>query len=128
MIIATSAILSILQGKPERRSLVEAIEAAESRRMSVATFVEISTTIETRYGAEGLRDFDRFIGRAGVELVPVDREQALLARDAFSRFGKGRYRTELTYGDYFAYALAISLGEQLLRSGNGFAQTEVLIG
>lgn len=38
--IDTSAQLAILQDEPERRLFNEAIEAAESRSISVATFVE----------------------------------------------------------------------------------------
>ena len=43
MVIDTSAILAILQGEPQRRAFLEAIEGADTRRMSVATFVEDST-------------------------------------------------------------------------------------
>src|SRR5713226_6375335 len=125
MVIDTSAVLAIVQGEPERRSVLEAIEAADSNRMSVASFVESSIVIESRYGAEGLRDLDRFISRASLELMPVDREQGQLARSAFSRFGKGRHRAGLNYGDCFAYAAAISLGEPLLCKGDDFTHTDV---
>ncbi|MFN0166624.1 MAG: type II toxin-antitoxin system VapC family toxin [Bryobacteraceae bacterium] len=84
MAIDTSAVLAILQREPERRSFLEAIEAADSTRMSVASFVEVSMVIESRYGAEGLRDLDRFISRAAIELIPMDREQGHVARSAFS--------------------------------------------
>jgi ribonuclease VapC len=114
MVIDTSAILAILQGEPERRSFLEAIEAADSNRMSVASFVESSIVIESRYGAEGLLDLDRFVSRAGIELISVDKNQGQLARSAFSRFGKGRHPAGLNYGDCFSYAAAISLGEPLL--------------
>ncbi len=60
--------------------------------MSVATFVEIALIIEARHGAEGLRDLDHFIARAGIELDPVDAEHGRAACSAFSRFGKGRHR------------------------------------
>ena len=66
MVIDTSAVLAILQREPERRSFLEAIEAADSTQMSVASFVEISIVIESRYGAEGLHDLDRFISRASI--------------------------------------------------------------
>src|SRR5882724_4239742 len=117
MVIDTSAILAILQREPERRSFLEAIEAADLTRMSVASFVETSIVIESRYGADGLRDLDRFISRAGIELIAVDTGQAHLARSAFSRFGKGRHRAGLNYGDCFSYAAAISLGQPLLCKG-----------
>jgi ribonuclease VapC len=125
MVIDTSAILAILQRETERRTFLEAIEAAASTRMSVASFVESSIVIESRYGAEGLRDLDRFISRAGIEMIPVDAEQGQLARSAFSRFGKGRHRAGLNYGDCFSYAAAISLGEPLLSKGDDFTHTDV---
>ena len=127
MVIDTSAILAILQREAERRGFVEAMESADSTRMSVASFVESSIVIESRYGAEGLRDLDRFISRASIELIPVDKEQAQLARSAFSRFGKGRHRACLNYGDCFSYAAAISLGEPLLCKGDDFIHTDVPI-
>jgi ribonuclease VapC len=127
MVIDTSALIAILQREPERRSFLEAIESADSTRMSIASFVESSIIIESRYGAEGLRDLDRFISRAIIELIPVDEEQGQLARSAYSRFGKGRHRAGLNYGDCFSYAAAISLGEPLLCKGDDFIHTDVPI-
>ena len=97
MVIDTSALLAILQNEPERRRFNEAIESAGTRRMSVASWVESSMVIETRFGAEGLAGLDLLVNRVRIELVLVDLEQATLARRAFSRFGKGRHpsRTEL---------------------------------
>jgi ribonuclease VapC len=125
MVIDTSALLAILFDEPERRAFNEAIDAAESRVMSAATFVELSIVIESRVGAEGLRDLDLFIERAGIELATVDAEQAHAARRAFSRFGKGRHRAGLNYGDCFSYALATVLGEPLLYKGDDFPHTDV---
>jgi ribonuclease VapC len=125
MILDTSAILAILQKEPERRRFLEAIEAADAVRISVASLVETSIVIESRFGAEGLLDLDRFIVRAGIELVPVDAEQSQWARQAFSRFGKGRHRAALNFGDCFSYALAMVLGEPLLFKGDNFLHTDV---
>ncbi|MDW7711318.1 MAG: type II toxin-antitoxin system VapC family toxin [Deferrisomatales bacterium] len=125
MVLDTSALLAILQDEPERRAFNEAIESADAVRMSVATLVEASIVIEVRYGAEGLRDLDRFVDRAAIELAPVDVAQAREARLAFSRFGKGRHPAGLDFGDCFAYALARVLGEPLLFKGDDFSQTDV---
>lgn len=125
MIIDTSALLAILQDEPERRSFNAAIEAAASRSLSSATFVETSIVIGARYGGDGLRDLDLFIAKAEIALVPVDTEQAHAARDAFLRFGKGRHPAGLNYGDCFSYALAKTLGESLLYKGDDFSQTDV---
>ena len=125
MVIDTSALVAILQDEPERRKYIEAIEAADSRLMSTATFVEISIVAEARHGAEGVRALDLFIKRAAIELVPVDTEQASAARHGFARFGKGRHRAGLNYGDCFAYALATVAGEPLLYKGDDFSHTDV---
>ncbi|HEY2775603.1 MAG TPA: type II toxin-antitoxin system VapC family toxin [Candidatus Binatia bacterium] len=125
MILDTSALLAILQDEPERRSFNAAIEAAASRSISTATFVETSIVIGARYGGDGLRDLDLFVAKAEIVLVPVDAEQAHAARDAFLRFGKGRHPAGLNYGDCFSYALAMTLGEPLLYKGDDFSQTDV---
>lgn len=125
MVIDTSALLAILQGEPERRAFNEAIEAADSRSLSAASFVEVSIVIEARFGAEGVGHLDRLLERAEVKVVPVDLEQGRLARQAFSRFGKGRHEAALNFGDCFAYALAQVLGEPLLFKGEDFSRADV---
>ena len=125
MVIDTSAILAILRDEPERRAFNEAIESADPRLMSAASFVEASVVIETRRGYEGLRDFDLFMARAGIELAPVDADQAHIARQAFREYGKGRHPAGLNFGDCFSYALARAEGLPLLFKGNDFAQTDI---
>ena len=125
MVLDTSALLAILQDERERRAFNEAIEAADTKLMSVATLVEVSIVLEARHGAEAMRDLDLFIERAEIDLVPVDLEQARVARRAFSRFGKGKHRAGLNYGDCFSYALASVLGEPLLYKGDDFVHTDL---
>jgi ribonuclease VapC len=125
MVIDTSAVLAILQNEPERRTFNEAIETAETRSMSTASFVESSMILESRYGADGVRDLDLFIAKAQITLVPVDVELAHLARQAFRQYGKGRHPAGLNYGDCFSYALSRSLAEPLLFKGDDFTQCDI---
>lgn len=125
MVIDTSALLAILQNEPERRTFNEALEAAATRVMSAASFVEVSMVVESRFGAEGLRELDLLIERADIEIAPVDAQQAHVARRAFSQFGKGRHEAGLNFGDCFAYALATVRGEPLLYKGEDFPKTDV---
>jgi ribonuclease VapC len=127
MVLDTSVLLAVLQDEPERRQFNEAIEAADQALLSTANFVEVSVVIEARYGAEGVRDLEIFIERAGIELVPVDAAQARIACRAYSRFGKGRHRAGLDYGDLFAYALASARGEPLLCKGDDFRHTDLTV-
>lgn len=125
MVIDTSAVLAILQNELERRKFNEAIETADTRSMSTASFVESSIILESRYGADGVRDLDLFISKAQITLAPVDAEQAQLARQAFREYGKGRHPAALNFGDCFSYALAKSLDEPLLFKGEDFSRTDI---
>lgn len=125
MVLDPSAVLAILQNEPQRRKFNEAIEAADTRSLSTASFVECSMIVESRYGADGVRDLDLFLAKAQVSLVAVDEEQANLARRAFQKFGKGRHPAGLNFGDCFSYALSRALDLPLLFKGSDFSQTDV---
>jgi ribonuclease VapC len=70
-------------------------------------------------------EFDAFMERLGLEVMPFTIEQARRARDAHRRFGKGRHPAKLNLGDCFSYALAQERNEPLLFKGDDFAQTDV---
>lgn len=126
MVIDSSALLAILQDEPERRALVEALESADRRCLSVVNLVEASIVLEARRGPTAARFLDTLVERAGIEVVGVDREQGELARRAFARFGKGRHSAGLNFGDCFAYALAQAFGDSLLFKGGDFSQTDII--
>ncbi len=48
------------------------------------------------------------------------------ADQAWRRYGKGRHRAGLNYGDRFSYALAKLTGEPLLFKGDGLSQTNIV--
>lgn len=127
MVIDTSAVIAILEHEAERHTFIEAIEGADVRLMSIANFVELSITAQRRRGAAALGMIDDFISSAGIELMAVDMTQGNIATRAFSRFGKGRHKAGLNYGDCFAYALAKSLGEPLLCKGDDFVHTDLAV-
>ena len=70
-------------------------------------------------------EFDAFMDRLDLEVMPFTLDQARRARDAHRRFGKGRHPAKLNLGDCFSYALAQECGEPLLFKGDDFAQTDV---
>ncbi len=125
MVIDTSAIVAILLGEPEAERLAAAIQRGSPRLMSAASLLEASMVIEARKGETAGRELDLLIYRAGIEIVPVDQDQAEVARLAWRRFGKGRHGAALNYGDCFAYALAKTSGSPLLYKGEDFASTDI---
>jgi ribonuclease VapC len=81
--------------------------------------------IESRKGEPGGRELDLLLYRARIDIVPLDQDQAEIARIAWRRFGKGRHPAALNYGDCFAYALAKSRRLPLLYIGDDFSQTDI---
>jgi ribonuclease VapC len=125
VIVDSSAILAILFNEPDAEVYATAIASASSCRISAANYVEAAVVVDSQSPAMGARQFDAFMRRAGIVIEPVTEEQALLARQAYADFGKGRHPAGLNFGDCFSYALAMSSGEPLLFKGNDFSQTDV---
>lgn len=126
MIVDTSALVAILAREPGFELLDDAISNAPDCRLSAAGFVETSIVVESRGGADARRFLESLIRRAAISIEPVTFEQALLAREAFSDYGKGRHPAGLNFGDCFSYALAKSTGEPLLFKGEDFRKTDVI--
>ena len=127
MVIDTSALAAIFFHEPERDAFRNAIVAASSRLISAATVLEAGMVIEDRRGGGAGREFDLFVVRAQIKIVPVDAELADLARSAWRKYGKDRHPAALNFGDCFSYALAKFSGEPLLAKGTDFAKTDALI-
>ena len=125
MIVDASALLAILQAEPESRRFAEAIAAASRPTLSVVSFVEASMVLDARHGPAGTDRLDRLLRESGMELAPVDIEQAQIAREAFRDFGRGRHPARLNFGDCFSYALARQRGETLLFKGDDFTRTDI---
>jgi ribonuclease VapC len=93
--------------------------------MSAASYLEAAIVIEARFGDAGGRELDLWLHRAAVDLVSVDADQVEVARRAYRKYGKGRHRAGLNYGDCFAYALSKVSGAALLYKGLNFAHTDI---
>ncbi len=125
MVLDTSALTAVLFDEPEREDFNRRIATAPRRLISVGTLIESSIVVEARRGEVAGRDLDLFLHRASVQAVAVNEEQAMIARTAWRRYGKGRHPAGLNFGDLFAYALARATGEELLFKGDDFTKTDL---
>lgn len=125
MIVDTSAILAILFSEPDAGTYATAIANSPSTRISAATFVEIAIVVEAQTKNSGPRQLDALLRRANITIEAVTEEQAHIARQAYTDFGKGRHAAGLNYGDCFSYALAKVTGEPLLYKGRDFTKTDI---
>jgi ribonuclease VapC len=127
MVIDSSALIAIILEESDASLFVSAIANSPVRLLSAATYVEASVVMMRRRNFEPVAALDNLIGQLRISIMPVDHTQALLAREAFRRFGKGRDKAGLNFGDCFSYALAKQTGEPLLFKGNDFSGTDMTI-
>jgi ribonuclease VapC len=126
VIIDTSALVAILEDEPEGPALLGLASRAATRRMSSASYVELSAVIDGRRNPVLSATMDATLRKMRVEIVPFTPAQALIARDAYRSFGRGSgHPARLNMGDCFSYALAKDLGEPLLFTGRDFALTDI---
>jgi ribonuclease VapC len=125
VIVDSSAIVAILFNEPDAAIFANAIASSVICRISAANYVEAAIVIDSQSSASSAKQFDAFMRQAGIVVEPVTEEQALLARQAYADFGKGRHAAGLNFGDCFSYALARTFGEPLLFKGKDFSLTDV---
>jgi ribonuclease VapC len=127
MIIDTTAVIAILRGEAEAERFSLALEQATSpKRMSAATYLEVSLVIDASGDPVLSRNLDRLIEIAQIAIEPFTLDQARLARQAYRDFGKSSgHPARLNFGDCFAYALAQTSHAPLLFKGSDFGQTDI---
>jgi len=72
MVIDTSALLAIFLSEPERQNFLELIRQDGSRLLSAPNTLETAIVLEARRGVVAGREFDLFLHRLSIEIVPVD--------------------------------------------------------
>jgi ribonuclease VapC len=62
-----------------------------------------------------------------IEEVPLGGQHWREATDAYLRYGKGRHKAQLTFGDCLTYAVTRLANEPLLFAGDDFPQTDLAL-
>ena len=127
LVVDTSAAVAIILGKPGSEELAAHLEDALTRLMPAAIRVELGIVIEARLWPAGQDVVSRFLRDARVDIVPVDADLAARALSGWRRYGKGRHRAGLNFGDCFTYALAERTGHPVLCTGDDFAATDLTV-
>lgn len=126
MIVDTSAIVAILRGEPGAERYVDALAHAAEPLISAGTYVETAVVIDANRDPVLSGRFDDLLTVARVNVEPLTKKHAEIARQAYRDFGKGSgHPARLNLGDCFAYALARDTGKPLLFKGDDFTHTDV---
>lgn len=118
--------MAIVLNEVDRDVFTEAMVRQPRKLMSAATVVEAAQVYAMAFGPEiaagKLYDDLRMLR---IEVINLTDEHARIAVEAAMRFGRGRHRAKLNFGDCFSYALAKVSGLPLLFKGNDFTQTDI---
>jgi len=125
MTIDSSALLAILFSEAGALDLVDRILEADTARVGTPTLVETAIVLSSRRGKPSLDEVRELVEELGVTVVSFDEAQMSAAADAFERFGRGRHKAGLNFGDCLAYATASTARDSLLFVGNDFAKTDI---
>ena len=125
MTLDSSALIAILFAEPNHLDLVDRILDADSVRVSAATLVETSMVYIARRGSGTGREVDELVKELGITVVPFGEPEWHAAAAAFQKYGRGRHRASLNFGDCLAYAAAAVAGDSLLFVGDDFSHTDI---
>jgi ribonuclease VapC len=125
MIIDSSAVVAIVLQEPQYEPLVDKLVGSSSVGIGAPTLVETAIVLSARLGTDARGLLARLLAEAGISVVPFGEAHYATAVDAWLRFGKGRHRASLNFGDCLSYATARLAGLPLLCVGEDFAQTDI---
>lgn len=123
MIVDASALLAVLLKEPEADAFMRAFSREHELHMSPFNYLEACVRLMQRKEDPSL--VDNLMELSAIRIADTNAEQALLAREAYARYGKGNHQAKLNLGDCFAYALAKARREPLLFKGEDFRRTDV---
>jgi ribonuclease VapC len=127
VILDSSAILAILLRERGFEPLVEKLASATAAGVGAPTLAEAGIVFSARIGPEAKALLTTFLADIGVAVVPFGEVHWRTAVDAFQRYGKGRHRAGLNFGDCMSYATARLAEQPLLFTGGDFARTDVQV-
>lgn len=125
MVLDSSAIVAIYLREPGYEQLLEKINAAPLTVIGVPTVLEAGMVLTARAHRDARPILRSFLRHAQTEIVPFNEEHLDAALTAFVRFGRGRHRAGLNFGDCMSYAIASVAEMPLLFTGNDFARTDI---
>ena len=129
MFIDSSALVAIFLSEPEMPDL--RLKLGQGPNYASAMVFYESALAVMRVNQKSFdavsSEMKRLIHVLQIEFVSIDEQHAVIAVEAFARFGKGRHPAKLNMGDCFSYACAKLLDVPLLFKGNDFSQTDIRI-
>jgi len=125
MTLDSSALIAILLSEPGHLDLVDKILEADVVRVGTPTLVETGIVLGSRRGKPAGRDVESLIEELNVTVVGFGELEWRAAVRAYDRYGRGRHKAGLNFGDCLSYAVASVAADSLLFVGRDFGLTDI---
>ena len=125
MILDTSAILAVVFKEPGFDVVLGKVATADAIAIGAPTAAEAAIVLEARLGANGKGTMLRLLDEWQIEVVPFGNEHWKEAAEAYARFGRGRHKAALSFGDCLTYSVAKLADQPLLSVGDDFSKTDL---
>ena len=125
MIVDSSALVAITFRESGHAELIAKMAAAPSAGIGTPTLAETGLVLGWRLQQDPRDLLVRMLNEFGIEEVPFGEAHWREAVAAYQRFGKGRHKAQLNFGDCLTYAVARLADEPLLFTGTDFTETDL---
>ncbi len=125
MIVDSSALVAITFREPGHEDLITKLAAAPSAGIGTPTLAETGLVLAARLQRDPRDLVARLLAEFSIAEIPFGDEHWKEAVEAYLRFGKGRHKAQLNFGDCLTYAIARLANEPLLFTGKDFTETDL---
>ncbi len=126
MIVDTSALVAIVMREPDYDALIDTLtQPTAAAGIGSPTVAELGLVLTSRLDRDARPLVGELLAQFEIATVPFGDSHWRQAIEAFARFGRGRHRAALNFGDCLTYATACLANEPLLFVGDDFGQTDL---
>lgn len=125
IVLDSSAIVAVILREADAPAL-EKILILENCVVGAPTLVETRMVLEGRMSSGAADLLQSLVAERGIAIIPFDAAMYAAAVEAFARYGRGRHRAKLNFGDCLSYAVAAVMRLPLLFKGDDFVHTDIV--
>ena len=123
----SSAILAVLLREPGFEVIVDRIATADALSVGAPTITETGIVLENRIGKGARSVIIHFMHEWKIDVIAFREDHWQEAVAVYARYGKGKHKASLNFGDCMTYAVAKLSGQPLLCTGEDFRKTDLEI-
>jgi len=126
MIVDSSAIVAVLLREPGADAIIDKISSASAIGVGAPSLVEASIVLSAKLKYSARELVEEFLREIEAQIIPFQENHWPLALEAYMRFGRGRHKAALNFGDCLSYAIARFANQPLLFKGDDFSKTDLV--